>query len=204
MAVTALNISQDNIEGDSNLMAVHSPLIFLINVNYTGTAPDTIYCDVYDSDDVDLGRFKCIPYYDLTSALRQFMFIADSILRGFMDTFEDIVQSGGSLEYIENITKEFKLIFRDESETYVDTIEFVAAHVCRQFGENINLEDLFNNEALTYYGYENKPVYVYMYNDNESNFPGITEGELGYEYALDYDDSVFTDAVDDPFTIPTT
>lgn len=201
MAITAVNISQDNIQDESNLVAVHSPLIFLVNADYTGAAPEVLYCDVYDSDDVLLGRFKCIPYVDLTSTLRQFMFIADSILRGFMESFDDEVQSGGSIEYVDNITKEFTLEFLDTTEAFTDTVDIVACHAVRQFGEDPNMETIFWNEAKTYYGYENKPVYVYIYNDNIGNIVGTTPGETGFEYALDYDDEIFTDAVDDPFTV---
>jgi hypothetical protein len=201
MAITAVNIAQNNIVGDSNLMAVHSPLIFLINASYSGASPENFYCKVYDEDDTLLGTFKCIPYLDILATLRQFMFIADSILRGFMYDFSDELQSAGSLEHIEDMTKIFKLEFGDFVTAFTDEITIVALHSNRQFGEDINQTEIFNNEDKTYYGYEGKPVYMYIYNDSEANSITTVPIESGYDYALDYDDTIFADAVDEDFII---
>ena len=61
MSITTISISQDNKVDESNLMAVQSPLIFLIDVTYSGDPPDILYCDLQDEDSVLLNTFKCIP-----------------------------------------------------------------------------------------------------------------------------------------------
>ena len=129
------------------------------------------------------------------------MFIADNIMRGFMDDFGDTLQTNGSIESIEEMTKIFRLEFVDETDTYSDEITIVALHSSRQFGEDINMSEVYGNENNTYYGYEGKPVYMYIYNYDEDNEIGITPGETGQEYALDYDDEEFADTDDELFTI---
>lgn len=195
MAITNIAISENNIEGDSDLMAVHNPLVFTINATFTGAAPELLYARVYDEDDVLLGTFKCIPYQDLTATIRQFMFIASDILRGFMDGFDDEAQSAFSLAFMENFTKVFNIEF-DSQETpsgSEDEVEVVALHGVRQFGDNPNAENIFNNVALTYYGSENKPIYVYCYNDDAADTITITPG-LDDDNFIEYDGDYFIDS----------
>jgi hypothetical protein len=181
MAVSSIDMVQTNITGESNLIAVHNPVIFSFNANYSGTAPTVVHVDIYDSDDVNLGTFKCIPYADLTATIRQFIFVADTILRGFMGSFDDFVQSAGSLEYCENFTKEFRLRFYVYSEAYTD-ISIVALCAARQFGDDQNAESIYNSEAQTYITAEGKPVYLYIYNESEDNDIGIVPGAESEKY----------------------
>lgn len=206
MAVTAIDIVQDNTVGDSDLIAVHNPVVFKINVTYTGSAPDIVYARVFDSTPTLLGTFKCVPYVDVTTNIRQYIFIADSILRGYMeDEFEDFVQTGASLDYCDGITKEFRIDF-DDYDTPLPAVPvyFTAIHAARQFGDENgpNAEDIFNNDAKVYYACEEKPVYLYVYNDDEANIIGTTSS-IGDDYiACDYDDEDFEDSYDgELFTI---
>lgn len=198
MSITAIDIVQSNVTNDSNLMSVHSPLVFIVNATFTGSPPELLYCSVFNSDAEVLGLFKCIPYQDILSTIRQFIFVADSILRGFMEDFNDFVQSSGSIEYCDGITKEFTLKFWEPM--YFDVeLDIVALHCVRQFGDDPNAENIFENEAQTYIGIENKPVYLYFYNDDTSNIistdPGLPESIL-----LDYDDVEFADLDDELLT----
>lgn len=204
MPFTGINIAQNNITGDSNLMAVHSPLVFLVNIEFSGTAPEHLYVKIYDSDDTLLGTFKGVPYRDLLATIRQFYFKADSILRGLMESFSDEVQSANSLENIENATKFFKLVFStyETVQTYYfsDEVEIIALHASRQFGDDPGLTDIYDNNTKIFYTGEGKPVYLYVYNDDEANTITALSGETEYEACLDYDDEEFTDAVDEIFT----
>jgi len=195
MAISTLTIFQDNKVGDSNLMPIHSPLIFLVDAEYTGADPYFIYCKIYNDDDQLLGIFKCIPYKDLTTAKRRFMFIADTVLQGYMEDFEDTEQSESSFIHIENITKVFKIEFTDPEEN-ADPVEIniTTIHGIRQFGNAPNLNEIFNNETETIFAYKNKPCYVYFFNDNEDNVIGI-----GYEVKFIIDDGV--DPVDEVLII---
>jgi len=174
MAITGIDIYQDNKVGDSDLMAAHSPLTFLIDVTYTGAVPDVLYCDLYDETPTLLATFKCIPYQDLLATERRFLFIADSIIRGYMESFDDFVQSENSLVYVDGITKVFELKFRDPDAGVSDeSILFTAIQASRQFGENPNLTDIFNNESQTYLAPLDGIVYVYFYNDDADAVLGI-------------------------------
>lgn len=195
-------ITQDNQLGSSDLLAVQSPLSFLIDFTYVGSAPNVLYCDIYNSDDDLLDTFKCIPYKDLVPGLRQFIFIADSVLRGYMDDFEEFVQTSGTFQFVDNITTEFKLTFRDPDDIALSvSTEFTACHASRQFGENPNMIEIFNNEIDCYITSENKPVYVYFYNDDPANIVTVEDQSFSEQIALDYDDTEFADFDDTLFTI---
>lgn len=175
--ITGISISQDNKIGDSDLLAVHSPLIFLIDVTYTGLIPDILYCDIYNEDSELLGSFKCIPYKDLLPEIRQFMFIADGFLRGYMEGFDDFVQTEYSLVYVEDITKIFELKFRDPDAGIPDeAITFTAIHAIKQFGESPNLLEIYNNDSDLYIAAKNKPCYIYFYNNDENNIISVGAG----------------------------
>ena len=173
--ISSLEIYQDNKIGDSNLMAVHSPLVFLIDANYSTTDPYFIYCKLYDGETL-LNTFRCIPYKDLTTTKRRFMFIADSILRGYMEGYDDFVQSSSSLAFVEDITKEFTLVFSDPDGDADDvSLDIVAMHGVSQFGENQNKVDIFSNESEIIIAANNKPCYVYFYNDDITNEISVDE-----------------------------
>jgi hypothetical protein len=166
--ITTLTIFQDNIEGESNLMPVHSPLVFLVDADYTGTVPDYIYCKVYQAGNL-LNTFKCIPYQLVSTGKYRFMFIADSILRGYMESYEDFYQDEDIADVAENITKKFTLSFEDpEKNASSKSVDIVAIHAVSQFGEAPNKEDIYNNKDETIYCSKDQPVYLYVYDSNES------------------------------------
>ena len=193
MSISAYDMVQDNITNDSNLVSVHNPLVFKINVTYSSTAPEILYCKIYDDSSTLLGTFKCIPWQDILATVRQFIFVADGILRGLMDDFDDFQQSSGSIQYCDGMTKFFNIQFADFV-TPIDSaeVDIVAIHAVRQFGSDQNAEDIFLNEAKTYIGAENKPVYAYFYNDDEANTVSINPGG-GNDRFVDYDGSPFVD-----------
>jgi len=188
MSISTMTITQDNKVGDSNLLPIHNPLVFLIEVEYVGADVNYIYCDVKDEDDILLATFKCIPYTDLSSTRRVFMFKADGILKGYMNDFDDIAQTVNSLIPVPDITKEFTLLFRDP-EAVADDVSttIIACRGSRQFGQNPNLTDQYNNEAENVYGEKDKECYVYFYNDDPSNIISVGSG---YQVTFNIDDGV--------------
>lgn len=197
MAITNITISQDNKKNSVNLLAVHSPLIFLIDVAYTGDVPDLIYCDVKSEANEVLDTFRCIPYSDVVEGTRTFMFVADSILRGFMGGFEDFAQSANNLSYVPDMTMVFNLKFYYGEITA--TTQITAVQSAKQFGDDPCLENINDDETVV--AFEDKPAYAYVFNDNTSNTI-LAREEICREYpALDYDDSEFTDYNDSVFTI---
>lgn len=193
MAITSIIISQKNITDTINLLSVHNPLVFLIDVAYNSAAPEVINVGVYDKSNTLLDTFACIPYSDSTG-VRQFAFIADDILRGYMGSIDDFRSNEKVLEYCEGLTKEFKLIFYDPSTPATnDNVSFVAMHAAGQYSETPYLESIYINQDDTYFAAVGKPVYVYIYNDNEANVITIGTGEVEFQPLLDYDDVAFLD-----------
>jgi hypothetical protein len=192
MAITSITISQDNKSGDIDLLSLHNPLVFLVDVVYTASAPDTLYVELQDGDDAVLETFSAIPYQDSAfGSTRTFAFIATDILKGYMGSIEDFAGTEKTLEYVDGITTEFTLRF------YIDAVEnsvsFVACHAARQFGDTPYMESIFNNDDQTYYAAENLPVYVYFYNDDAANVVTVFSGEVTFDRLLDYDDVAFLD-----------
>jgi hypothetical protein len=193
MAITSVTISQSNLTDRINLLSVHNPLVFLVDVAYTSSAPDLLNVGLYDGDGTLLDTFACIPYSD-TTGVRQFAFIASDILKGYMGSIDDFKILEKVLEYCEGITSEFSLKFYDPltPETHID-LPFVAMHAARQYGDTPYLESIQLNEDETYYCGAGMPVYLYIYNDSESNVITVGSGELTFEKLLDYDNIAFLD-----------
>ena len=176
MAITDISISQDNIVSGSNLIPIHSPVIFIVDVTYTGLVPEQLNVELYDKDSVLLSTYKCIPYADPLSTIRQFMFIADEPIRSLMNGFEDVAQLNETFVAIPDITKLITLKFVDPDNALIfDNLIIDFVHGAEQFGNNPNLVDQFNNEDDNYFAPENSFVYVYFYNDDITNSVSINE-----------------------------
>jgi hypothetical protein len=200
MPVSSIDLIESNYTGNSNLICIHNPVIFIVQANYIGAAPEYLEALLYDEDDVLLGTFRCIPYLDVTTTSRQFIFVADQIMRGYMGNFDDVLQTGGSLEYIEDRTKVFKLRFQKYMEAITGEYVVVALHGVRQFGDDQNAVSIYNNEPQVYYGAEDMPVYVYFYNNDPDAYISMTIGGGSDEVLLDYDDEEFADFDDELLT----
>ncbi len=175
MAITSITITQDNIVSGSDLLPVHSPLVFLVDSEFTGAVPDYISVDLFDENGTLLNTYAAYPYSDLTLTKRQFYFISDEILRSKMQSFDDFVQAGASLVYVNRITKVFTLTFYDPSTpTTNDSVTFTAIHASGQFGSNPNMTNIYNNTAENYIAIKNKPVYVYFYNNDTTRTLTVT------------------------------
>lgn len=174
MAITSLSIEQDNVVNGSNLMPIHSPLIFLIDANYSGSPPNSINCEIQDDSGTALVTVQCVPFADLNFTVRRFSFMAHNILQAFMDDFDDFEQPENTFMPVPNINKVFKLVFKDPDAAAADVeTTITAVHGVRQFGDQPNLSDQFNNDNEKIYIQEGLPGYVYFYNDNENNVINI-------------------------------
>jgi len=193
MAIESITIQQDNKHGIVDLLAVHNPLVFLVDVKYNSEAAETLYVELQDEDTDVLETFVAIPYSDnAATSTRTFAFIASNILKAYMNNFDDFESPERTLEHVANITQVFTLRFY--AETFEASVTFTAIHAARQFGERVSLDAIFDNENETYYAAKGKPVYVYFYNANEGNILTIDSETPDELAALDYDDEIFTDS----------
>lgn len=190
--IEQINILDNNVNLDCDLISIHNPIVFFAEVIYSGDTPEELEVVVKGVNEEtelleNLGTFKCMPYRDNSNVSRTFVFVADSILRSFMSDFQDFKSETGVIEYCSGMTKEFTLVFGGTTET-----SFIALHAARDFGENQQLIEIFNNEKNnTYYGMIGKPVYVYFYNQYAGN--EISEN-AEFEYWADFDDILFEDS----------
>jgi len=201
MAIDSISIIQNNKVGDSNLLPIHSPLSFLIDVEYSGEYPTELYVDIISNSNV-IGNYKAIPFKDVLGNVRRFIFVATDVLKGIMADFDDTFQVLNSLVPLENITRLITIKFYDpENDSMVDEAEVNLIHGVSQFGEEPNLVDVFNNIPSTYYGAEGSFVYVYFYNDDINNIITVNNPNVLTDFAQDFDDEIFTDYDDTNFRI---
>lgn len=195
--MAAIRIAQDNKVDGFGLLSVHNPLTFIAEVDYDGLTPD--FCDVeLLSDGLSLVKLKAIALKDTAPKTRQFVFVADEIIRGWMPFFDDEVQASDTLIFIENITKEFTVLFTFENLTA--QIDFVACNGSSQFGDIYGacLKDI--NASKVYTAGENGVVYLYLYNWSENNVISMsTDIETGYALASNLDN--FTNNNSDRYLI---
>lgn len=190
MAITSINITQNNISGRCNLLSVHNPLMFLCDVVYTLAKPNFLFVELQDSESNILATFQAIEIAeDNTTGTVSYMFEANDILSAFMDDIDDFYSQLNVIEFVENITKDFTLRFYiGEVE---DSISFTAIHAAQQFGDENAAIDIYNNSNLIFYGQKNDVIYVYFYNNSENNI-------LYFDRAADQD-SVYIDYDETPF-----
>lgn len=203
MAITNVTISQDNKVGDSNLIPIHSPVIFIADVTYTGLVPTVLLVEIYDTTGL-LDTYRAIPYRDPLATVRQFVFTANTAIKGLMKNFDDFNQLNETLLPVPNITKEFTLKFVDpDNDLTFDEVLIDFLHGYNQFGENPNKDAQFNNDSDDYFAGLGQFVYVYFYNDDANNDVAIDGPILTEDDAADFDDTIFTDFDDEIFTIKT-
>lgn len=183
MPVSDVTIYQDNVSGAVNIFGVHSPLIFLIDVTYTGAAP-TLLCDV-TVDGVNPisedATFQCVFHSDQSPTVRRFMFRADALLRGFMEDFEDFVQTAEAVSEVYKTKQDFTLVFYDSLEAASDSLDIIAFAARRQFGQTPAITEIYNNQDTLYIAGEDKPVYVYFFNSqSEGTDVTVTDGTTTY------------------------
>ena len=193
MAISAINISQDNIVSGSNLMPVHSPFVFIAEATYSGSVPTDLYVIVYDLTGGILGQYKCIPHEDPLATVRTFLFDSAQFLRSFMEDIDDELQLNQTLEFVSAPIMGFDIEFYDRltavasSKLRIRTIAGAA-----QFSEYPNLTDIFLNTGTTYYKKVGSFVYVYLYadtagasrdvyiTDNGNNLGAFPVHDIGY------------------------
>ena len=186
-----IDIVQNNVTELTNLLSVHNPISFLANVTYVGQAPEHITVFLSDENNNELGTFSAIPYKDINANTRQFIFIADKIVRSYLNEFYDYRSELNVLEFVPNITKVMNIWFIDDYTGTYDFCKFVACHASRQFGENQNMIDIEKNQDKhTYIATVGEVVYCYYYSAREGD--GISV-DTNYEYLLDFDDTPFID-----------
>ena len=196
--ITGITISQSNITDTCNLIAVHNPVVFFADADYTDTAPTKLAVEIWDTSQ-KLGTFNCIPYSDPSGSVRRFMFIADELLRSYMQSYEDYFSQVDTCEYVTNATFEFTLKFKDG--TIETPLTFVACHASRQVGQDVLMTDVADNSDELFIGAYGMPVYAYFYNDDPN--AEITVGQQVTEevIAVDDDEAYFTDEDGAIFTI---
>ena len=208
MAINTLEIVQDNKVWNSNLLSICNPLSFICQAFYSGQSPDWIYCDL-SIDGVKVGTYKAIAYKDLTGTLRQFIFIADDVVRGLMaksfgdNSLSDFNQSSTTLQYVDNLTKEITITFRDPANDLVNaSFLFDACLAASQYTDvtGANMLAQYTNQTDVYYCAKGGVCNVYFYNDNVNNVLSIN-GLVETFYAIDANDDVFTDANNDKYLI---
>ena len=195
--MAAIRIIQDNKIDGWELLSCHNPLSFIAEVDYDGLTPDSIDVELL-SGAVSIAKMKAISFKDSAPKSRQFIFIADAIIRGVMPEFDDEVQGSQTLIHIENITKEFTVQFTYDNLTA--STSFVACNASSQFGDEFGACLKNINLPTTYTAGAGGVVYLYMYNWDENNVITM-DTNIQTGYALNSNLDIFTDSNTNRFKI---
>ena len=201
--ITSISISQDNKVDSSDLLAVHNPLVFIADVDWTGdVAPNSVDVNVFDATGTNLlDTFEALYYDDIdtytNTNTRQFAFISEKILRAYMPDFDDVEQADNSLIRLPNICAQFTIQFISDS--VHDEVVIMAIHACKQFGESPCLSDYNSNE--TYYCAKNNNLYVYYYCQNYESVTINGISDSGFRGIYRYKYTAITPQVTAPFII---
>lgn len=201
MSISSISVVQDNFVNGSDLLPVHSPLAFIVDVTFSGDVPDVINVEIYD-DATLLDTYRAIVYRDASETVRQFVFKASQAIRTLLEDFSDFNQASETLLHVPEMSRTLTLRFvdPDNAATY-DELTATFLHAAAQYGEAPNKDAIFNNDIDRYYAIQDGIVYVYFYNDDPSNVLTIG-GTLADEgNAVDFNDDPFVDFNDDNFTI---
>jgi hypothetical protein len=161
--ITSISLVQTNKIGSNNIMAIHSPLIFIARAVYGGVSPESLDVEVYNDVNFLLETFKATPFKDETLTERWFMFNADSVLKKYMPKFDDVNQSTYSALYLPNYKKYFTIKFKDDTGLITADLSFYACNAARQYGETEALADVWNNSAQKLYAFLNREFYVHFF-----------------------------------------
>lgn len=193
MSLAISEIVQSNISDSSDVISIHNPIVYIVTCEYIGEdTPESIPVYIYSlnrtSQEYELkGTYKAMPYNDVDSTHRQFIFVANQILRGYMSSFDDYCINGDVVSYHGEMSVDFRINFIN----LTWGIEFTALHAVRQIGENQNLTDVYSNDAgNVYYTGVGMPVYVYYWNYDE-NAEINDNGDI--EFLADYDGTLIED-----------
>ncbi|MDH3381652.1 MAG: hypothetical protein OEL54_03035 [Flavobacteriaceae bacterium] len=174
------------------MLAVHNPIVFIVDVYYSGGKPTFLSVDLIDKEAVVLATFRAIEYNNNTdNSIVTYHFRADDVLKAYMLDFDDFHHAYNELVFVENITKQFTLKFYNGA-SFIET-EITAIHAARQFGQDPCLIDIQNNENLLFHAAIGMPVYIYIYNNSDSNNISVNKVAGVDDYCLDFDDTVFLD-----------
>lgn len=193
MAVTQIDIVQDNKVGNSNLLSAHNPVMYTADATYDGgTPPDVLKAVLVgytEGTSIEAGEFLYVEakfLEDISDTIRRFYLEVDLYAKYFLfNRFEvtsnafvpkkyslnDISQVVGTFPKIEYISSRVGCFFGnvEEEDPYVtsDIIFSQFVHASKQFGQYPNLLEEYNNESKTYLCVEGSHCYVYFYNTTE-------------------------------------
>jgi hypothetical protein len=158
MSVTSIAITQDNVVSGCNLLAAHSPLIFLIEA--TGSDfPDYLTVNIKEGT-ITLDTFKAVAYQWVAGG-QIYIFNAERILRAFMPSFDDQSQADDTIARCKYSDRALTIEVTHEALTdSVDIIPYVAA---RQRGEVEALAGIYDNDAEKVYCFKDRYFYLHYY-----------------------------------------
>jgi hypothetical protein len=203
-----LELIQDNKINDFELLTIHNPLFFLLQLNSSdGVFPDFLNVNVHDLDisgTMPIWTGRAQPYKDIYGVARQYIFSADiNTLSILMPEIVDLAnQPIDSLFIAEYASKRVRLFFYDDITNFTNTYtDFVALQGASQIGELNGACKLDYNEPKVYTCAAGSYVYVYCFCDNDTSIITVDNQLLTEVNAVDFDGYDFHDYDGEPFKI---
>lgn len=158
MSVTSIAITQDNIVSGCNLLAAHSPLVFLIEA--TGSDfPDYLTVNIKDGS-TTIDTFKAVAYQWVAGG-QIYIFNADRILRAFMPSIDDQSQADDTISRCTYTGR--KLTIEATHELLSDSVEIIPYVAARQRGQTEALTEIYENNTEKTFCFKDRYFYLHYY-----------------------------------------
>ncbi len=165
MDSTSINIIQDNIISGATLLTINNPLVFFVDVEYTGIADDSIFCEITDVNNIAVTNdLYAIAYSDISATKRRYMLDSDQILRGLNTTIQEFLQANNTIAQDINSNTFTITFYVYNPSTLTDSITFNTLQGSVQFGNSPSRVAIYTNvtrSQIAYYGFWG---YAYFYN----------------------------------------
>jgi len=174
--ITDITITQDNLYEGSSIIPIHSPVVYIAEVTYSGDAPDYVNVQIIDESIFLVGTYRAIYLDDQSATVRRFAFIANDAIKSLMGDFEDVEQLSETLVERPDIKTRYLIRFiHPDFITIYDTATGDFAHGAAQFGSYPNLTHVYSNSNQKFYGLKDDYCYVYFYASGIATTVSITD-----------------------------
>lgn len=194
-----LEIIQDNKINGFDLLAIHNPLFFIVQLNYeTGDIPDFLNVRIFDvststTNPVWIGRAH--PYKDISGVARQYILSVSQVTMSILmpEIKDQLEQPINALFFAEYASRNFNLEFYENNSLYGLHLftDFVALNGSAQIGDDGGACKIKYNTPNVYTCTVGAYVYVYCYSDSNTSLITVDSQVLQEVFARNSDLSIF-------------
>lgn len=162
MAVNSITITQSNVSGANNYLAIHSPLVFFATANVTGTAPETLTVYIKTGSTV-LSTYSAFLYASLGSSNYSYLFRGERAIRQQVSFPNDVIQVAEEIDEAVNynLYRDLNIEFKDIASGQTASVSIVAYNAAKQVGEQGAMLNVYSNTTEEIYCFAGRDLYTH-------------------------------------------